>query len=49
LKASSSTWTRTTSHHCTRSNGMPGNLRIAEVNIGEILKAQVAARLKALG
>jgi 6-phosphofructokinase 1 len=26
-----------------------GNLRIAEVNIGEILKAQVAARLKALG
>jgi 6-phosphofructokinase len=26
-----------------------GHLRIAEVNIGEILKAQVAARLKALG
>jgi len=26
-----------------------GNLRIAEVNIGEILKAQVAARLKELG
>jgi len=26
-----------------------GNLRIAEVNIGEILKAQVAARLKAFG
>jgi ATP-dependent phosphofructokinase / diphosphate-dependent phosphofructokinase len=26
-----------------------GNLRIAEVNIGEILKAQVAARLKQLG
>jgi ATP-dependent phosphofructokinase / diphosphate-dependent phosphofructokinase len=26
-----------------------GNLRIAEVNIGEILKAQVAARLKTLG
>jgi ATP-dependent phosphofructokinase / diphosphate-dependent phosphofructokinase len=26
-----------------------GNLRIAEVNIGEILKAQVAARLRALG
>ncbi len=26
-----------------------GNLRIAEVNIGEILKAQVAVRLKALG
>jgi 6-phosphofructokinase 1 len=26
-----------------------GNLRIAEVNIGEILKAQVAARLKDLG
>ena len=26
-----------------------GNLRIAEVSIGEILKAQVAARLKALG
>jgi ATP-dependent phosphofructokinase / diphosphate-dependent phosphofructokinase len=26
-----------------------GNLRIAEVNIGEILKAQVAARLKSLG
>jgi ATP-dependent phosphofructokinase / diphosphate-dependent phosphofructokinase len=26
-----------------------GNLRIAEVNIGEILKAQVAARLKGLG
>jgi len=26
-----------------------GNLRIAEVNIGEILKAQVTARLKALG
>jgi 6-phosphofructokinase 1 len=26
-----------------------GNLRIAEVNIGEILKAQVATRLKALG
>jgi 6-phosphofructokinase 1 len=26
-----------------------GNIRIAEVNIGEILKAQVAARLKALG
>jgi len=26
-----------------------GNLRIAEVNIGEILKAQVAARLKHLG
>jgi 6-phosphofructokinase 1 len=26
-----------------------GNLRIAEVNIGEIVKAQVAARLKALG
>ena len=26
-----------------------GNLRIAEVNIGEILKAQVAARLRDLG
>ena len=26
-----------------------GNIRIAEVNIGEILKAQVAARLKSLG
>jgi 6-phosphofructokinase 1 len=26
-----------------------GNIRIAEVNIGEILKAQVAARLKELG
>jgi 6-phosphofructokinase len=26
-----------------------GNIRIAEVNIGEILKAQVAARLKTLG
>ena len=26
-----------------------GHIRIAEVNIGEILKAQVAARLKALG
>jgi 6-phosphofructokinase 1 len=26
-----------------------GNLRIAEVNLGEILKAQVAARLKTLG